>query len=82
VDSFTVDNQVAFDHFYAASEFAVNAVKLQQVCERVYVGQVIDGYNSYVLAVNHLSEGKASNSAKAVDGNLFHIGLNSLRLDG
>jgi hypothetical protein len=50
----------------------VNAVVLQQVGQRLNIGQVVDGTYFYALFGEELSERQSADAAESVNGNFGH----------
>ena len=53
----------------------MDAVVLQQVCEGLYVGQIVDGDDLEVGAADQLTEGQTADAAKSVDSNVSFISV-------
>ena len=64
-------------NFNRSVESFVDTVKLQQR-KGVDFGQVVNGNNCQVAAVQHLTKGQSAYSAKTVDAIFFIVGLNSI----
>ena len=69
---FALDHQVAVDHTHFTGVGTVDAVVLQQMCEGVHIGQVVDGGHFKLRPRHELSESQAADSAKTIDCNALH----------
>ena len=72
VNRIAVDHKVATFHFHIARETSMNAVVLQQVCQGLNIGQVVDGTHFDTLLGKELSEGQSADAAESVNRNFGH----------
>ena len=69
LDFLTVDDQVPVGDRHITGEQAMDAVVLQQVCQRLDVGQVVDADHGERRTIDELTECQSANPTKSIDCN-------------